>query len=242
MSGRKKRHEAEKEPNAERWLLTYADLITLLMIFFVVLYAMSKVEQSKFEALSTSLRFVFGGGGSLIGQQTGTGVIPLPLESESGLDVVLEEYEKYLAQTGVQQEGSPAAIEDRGLVITIQEKLAFEPAKADLTPRAKAQLTVLSKLLNNVNNYVRVEGHSDNSPINTAVVHSNWQLSSLRAANIAEFLVKEGGVMPQRVSAIGYGEYRPIASNSAAAGRARNRRVEIILLNKKFDQTERNAR
>jgi chemotaxis protein MotB len=87
-----------------------------------------------------------------------------------------------------------------------------------------------------------VEGHSDNTPINVGVIHSNWQLSTLRASNIAEFLVKEGSVMPQRVSAIGYGEYRPIAPNTNAAGRARNRRVEIILLNKKYDSTERNAR
>ncbi len=241
MSGRKKKHEAEKEPNAERWLLTYADLITLLMIFFVVLYALSKVEQSKFESLSTSLRFVFGGGGSLIGQYPGTGVIPMPLESESGLDVVLEEYEKYLAQTGI-QDSSQAAVEDRGLVITIQEKLAFDPGKADLSARGRVQLMVLAKLLNNVNNYVRVEGHSDTTAINGGVIHSNWQLSTLRAANIAEFLVKEGAVTPQRVSAIGYGEYRPIASNATPAGRARNRRVEIILLNKKYDKTERNAR
>jgi chemotaxis protein MotB len=241
MSGRKKHHEAEKEPNAERWLLTYADLITLLMIFFVVLYALSKVEQTKFQALSTSLRFVFGGGGSVIGQQPGSGLIPMPLESESGLDVVLEEYEKHLAQTGM-QEGSQASLEDRGLVITIQEKLAFEPGKADLTPRARAQLMLLSKILNQVNNYVRVEGHTDNIPIAGGPFKSNWQLSASRAANIAEFLVREGTVTPQRVSAIGYGEYRPIAGNAAEAGRSRNRRVEIILLNRKFDQTERNAR
>lgn len=241
MSGRKKHGEHEKEPNHERWLLTYADLITLLMIFFVILYALSKVEASKFESLSTSLRFVFGGGGSLIGQYPANGVIPMPLESESGLDIVMEEYEKRLAQTG-QQDNVAAALEERGLVITIQEKLAFEPGKADLTTRARAQLALLSKLLNQVNNYVRVEGHTDNVPLSGGTFRSNWNLSAARAANIADFMVREGNVTPQRVSAIGYGEYRPIASNSTDAGRARNRRVEIILLAKKYDATERNAR
>lgn len=240
MSRKAKHEEAEKE-NKERWLLTYADLITLLMIFFTVLYALSKVEAAKFEALSTSLRFVFGGGGGLIGQYPGTGLIPLPLESESGLDIALEEYERHLAQTGL-QEGTQAVLEDRGLVITIQEKLAFQPASADLTPRARLQLAILAKLLNQVNNYVRVEGHTDNVPVSGPRYTSNWQLSAARAANIAEFLVREGGVTPQRISAIGYGEYRPIASNASEAGRARNRRVEIILLNKKYDTTERNAR
>lgn len=237
----RKKHEEHAKENAERWLLTYADLITLLMIFFVVLYAFSKVEQSKFEALSTSLRFVFGGGGSLIGQYPGSGVISLPLESESGLDIALEDYEAHLAQTGL-QEGSTAALEDRGLVITIQEKLAFAPGSAEITPRAKAQLLVLAKILNSVTNYVRVEGFTDNEAVKPGVFRTNWQLSSARAANIAEYLVDVGGVTPQRVSAIGYAQYRPIASNNTEAGRARNRRVEIILLAKKFDKVERNAR
>jgi chemotaxis protein MotB len=165
----------------------------------------------------------------------------MPLESESGLEIAMEEYEKHLAQTG-QQEGSQAALEERGLVITIQEKLVFEPGRADLTPRARSRLALLSKLLNQVNNYVRVEGHTDNIPISGGQFGSNWTLSSARAANIADFLVREGNVTPQRVSAIGYGEFRPIASNSTDAGRSRNRRVEIILLAKKYDATEKNAR
>lgn len=238
----RKHQEHEKEPNHERWLLTYADLITLLMIFFVILYSLSKVEQAKFDSLSTSLRFVFGGGSSLIGQYQANGVIPMPLQSESGLEIAQDEYEKYLAQSGADNGGTTATVEDRGLVITIQDKLAFEPARADLTPKARAQLTVLAKILNSVNNYVRVEGFTDNSAISTGQFHSNWQLSAARAANIAEFLQHEGGVPPQRLSAIGYGEFRPIASNKTPAGQARNRRVEIILLNKKYDLTERNAR
>lgn len=238
---RKKHQEHEKEPNHERWLLTYADLITLLMIFFVVLYSLSQVEQKKFEQLSTSLRFVFGGGGSLIGQYPGNAILPSPLDTDSGLSVALEDYEKYMAQAGM-QESTQAAVEDRGLVITIQDKLTFQPASAQLTPRAKVQMMLLAKLLNQTNNYVRVEGYTDNTPISTGQFQSNWQLSAVRAANIAEFLVREGGVTPQRISAIGYGEYRPVASNSTEAGRAKNRRVEIILLNKKYDATERNAR
>ncbi|HEX7928024.1 MAG TPA: OmpA family protein [bacterium] len=101
---------------------------------------------------------------------------------------------------------------------------------------------MLTKLLNQMNNYVRVEGHTDNVPLSGGTFRSNWNLSAARAANIADFMVREGNVTPQRVSAIGYGEFRPIASNSTDAGRARNRRVEIILLAKKYDATERNAR
>jgi chemotaxis protein MotB len=237
---RKKHAEHEKEPNQERWLLTYADLITLLMIFFVVMYALSSADTAKFQALSTSLRFVFGGGGSLIGTSPGPGLISVPLESESGMDVVLEEFEKHLAQAG-SAAGSGAQYEDRGLVLTLQEKMLFEPGRADITPQAGAQLKMLARILNLVNNYVRVEGHTDNAPV-AGAFRSNWQLSTQRAANIAEFLVREGGVRPQRLAAAGYGEYRPIADNREREGRAKNRRVEVILLNKKFDATERNAR
>ena len=236
---KKKHAEHEKEPNHERWLLTYADLITLLMIFFVVMYALSNANAAKFQSLSTSLRFVFGGGGSLIGSSPGPGLISMPLESESGMDVVLEEFEKHLAQSGG-AEGSGAQYEDRGLVLTLQEKMLFEPGRADITARTATQLKMLARILNLVNNYVRVEGHTDNIPVGGG--RSNWQLSTQRAANIADYLVREGGVRPQRLGASGYGEYRPISNNRTPEGRARNRRVEVILLNKKYDATERNAR
>jgi chemotaxis protein MotB len=234
---KKKAPEGVKE-NKERWLLTYADLITLLMIFFVVMYALSSVEQKKFQALAGSLRFVFGGGGNLIGQYPGSNVIPTPTESETGLDVLLDSVEKHLAEQGPQT-GSNTAKDDRGLVITLQEKTTFEPGQADLSGKARSQLLVLAKIINSVDNDIRVEGHTDNVPIRSSQYKSNWQLSSVRAANIVDFLVREGGVAPQRISAAAYAEFHPLADNRTLAGRNKNRRVEIILLNRHSERAPR---
>ena len=96
----------------------------------------------------------------------------------------------------------------------------------------------ISEVLNGLDNYIRVEGHTDNVAINTDYFHSNWQLSSVRAANVVEFLINEGGVNPNRLSSIGYGEYRPVKLNDAEEGRSANRRVDILILNSKFNDSE----
>jgi chemotaxis protein MotB len=231
--------EADKAPNHERWLLTYADLITLLMIFFVVMYALASVDVKKFQVLSTSLRIAFGGGRNILGDYQGSGMVPLPVASPQDLAVAKDETDDYIAQVGLQNEVN-TTVEDRGLVITLQEKLLFAPGSTDINPGARAMLGALSKLLNSLPNYIRVEGNTDNVPAGGG--RGNWQLSTLRAANIAQFLAGPGGVNPKRISAIGYAENRPTADNKTLAGRAKNRRVDIVLLNRRYESTERNSR
>jgi chemotaxis protein MotB len=231
--------EPEKAVSHERWLLTYADLITLLMIFFVVMYALASVDVKKFQSLSTSLRIAFGGGRNILGDYQGSGMVPLPVSSPQDLAVAKEETDEYIAQLGLQNEVNTVS-DDRGLVITLQEKLLFEPGKTEINPAGRAMLGVLSKLLNTLPNYVRVEGHTDNVPAGGG--RSNWQLSTLRAASIADFLAGPGGVNPKRISAIGYAENRPTADNKTLAGRAKNRRVDIVLLSRRYEATERNSR
>jgi len=231
--------EPEKAVSHERWLLTYADLITLLMIFFVVMYALASVDVKKFQSLSTSLRIAFGGGRNILGDYQGSGMVPLPVSSPQDLAVAKEETDEYIAQLGLQNEVNTVS-DDRGLVITLQEKLLFEPGKTEINPAGRAMLGVLSKLLNTLPNYVRVEGHTDNVPAGGG--RSNWQLSTLRAASIADFLAGPGGVNAKRISAIGYAENRPTADNKTLAGRAKNRRVDIVLLSRRYEATERNSR
>jgi|SRR5680860_14707 len=268
---RKREHEAEKE-NGERWLLTYSDLITLLMIFFVVLYSMSKVDAQKFQAIADSLNKALGGGTpskielsvspagpSLF--QTGTpsskttipgnGTDPnntayVKPDTTAGqgnataeimsIDAIKAKLDKFAADNGIQMK-LISSIEERGLVVSIQDTLLFESGSAIITAQARAILEKISTVLATEPNQIKVEGHTDNLPINTAQFPSNWELSVIRATNVVE-IIQHDGITPDRLSATGYGEYRPISSNDTAAGRAKNRRIDLIILRSKYDVTE----
>lgn len=252
----KKIEEAEKE-NSERWLLTYSDLITLLMIFFVVMYAYSSISSEKYNALSKSLNAVLGSGGenmiasgqsSIIdfGSSGGTSdsennssPAQTTINSDAGMSNVEDELNKYLADNGL---GDYAAvyIDERGVGIRFKDSVIFDSGKADVKNDLKGTIAKIGSILSKDDNYIRVEGHTDNIPINNSQFNSNWQLSAVRAANVAQLLIEESGISPQKISAVGYGEYRPIADNSTAEGRSKNRRVDIVLINSKFNAVESN--
>ena len=273
---RKREHEAEKE-NGERWLLTYSDLITLLMIFFVVLYSMSKVDAQKFQAVAESLNKALGGstpakmematsptGPSLFQTGTPSSKTTVPgkgtdsnntantnpatsaANKNSGqgnadaekmsIDAIKAKLDKFAADNGIQTT-LVTSIEERGLVVSIQETLLFESGSAGITDRARAILEKVSTVLAAAPNQIKVEGHTDNLPINTPQYPSNWELSVIRATNVVQIL-QHDGITPNRLSATGYGEYRPIASNDTDAGRSQNRRIDLIILRTKYDLTE----
>lgn len=237
----------EKPENHERWLLTYSDLITLLMIFFVVLYSASTVNETKYKQLATSMGAVFTGGSTALGSEENSGsssdnageLKPLVQTEEEKLQGIENQINDIVKD--LQLEGSVStSIEERGLIISFTDSVFFDSGKADIKDELKPKLISVSKILNKIDNYVRVEGHTDNLPINNSDFHSNWQLSSVRASNVVEFLINYGEISPNRLSAVGYGEYRSIADNNAEEGRAKNRRVDILILNNKFDGTEVN--
>lgn len=259
---RKHAEEAEKE-NSERWLLTYSDLITLLMIFFVVMYSMSKVDADKFQAVAESLSAALGGGTpakmeiatspsgpsfvesfntapkttepkdtSAQNQNAGAGNTDTENMTIEGIKQKLD---KFAADNGIQTK-LISSIEERGLVISIQDTLLFESGSADITPKAREVLEKIINVLAAAPNYIKVEGHTDNLPINTARFPSNWELSVLRATNVVHIM--QGKIATDRLSATGYGEYRPIAKNDTEAGRNLNRRVDLVILRSKFDATE----
>ena len=273
---RKQEHEGEKE-NGERWLLTYADLITLLMIFFVVLYSMSKVDAQKFQAVAESLNNALGGGTpskielssnpagpSLF--QTGTpsakATVPgkgkdpsntnytdptangenknagqgnVDVEKMS-IDAIKAKLDKFAGDNGIQAT-LVTSIEERGLVVSIQETLLFESGSALITTPARAILEKISTVLAVAPNQIKVEGHTDNLPIRTLQFPSNWELSVIRSTNVVQILQNDG-ITPNRLSATGYGEYRPISANDTEAGRSKNRRIDLIILRSKYDVTE----
>ena len=224
-----KRHEEEKHENQERWLLTYADLITLLMIFFVVLYALSKVDADKFAALSNVLAMQFGGGRRLVGGDEGGGKpTAVPSPSTTDLQGLLVEANAYLEQQ--QLTGSSQVAQKEGnVVISLAELTLFDAGRAELKPGSLEKLKDLADVLNSGPYRIRVEGHTDNQPIRTGPFASNWQLSAVRAANIVQYLVREAKIPENRISAAGMAASRPVSDNATPQGRARNRRVTIVL-------------
>lgn len=261
----RRRHGGEEEESSERWLLTYADMITLLMALFMVLFSISSVNVSKFRTLQQSLKDAFSGqilpGGRSL-EKTGTtesaSHVPNPTAATTIMPFSLEPKPSNLrttpggAQAAAQQEQADfqhlkreieayahehglssyvqAVIEPRGLVIRLlTDKLLFATGKATLSPAGDPLMEKIASLINIDRVHpIAVEGNTDNVPIHTGEFASNWELSTARASTVVNFLISQG-VSAKRLSAIGYAEEHPIASNSTAAGRARNRRVEIVL-------------
>lgn len=233
---RSKNAHAEEHPD-ERWVISYADLVTLLLGFFIILYATADQNVAKFNALSRGLSSAFNvpvkegiGGGTLF--QGGTGIIPerndradLPLDLESVRRAIQKE---------TQSEGMAGKIavekgQDR-IILRLSDNLVFLSASADIRPEARPVLAAVAKALQVNGNEVSIEGHTDNIPLATERYPSNWELSSARATAVLRALTEEYGVDAKRVVASGYGEYRPIANNLTPEGRAANRRADIVIL------------
>ncbi|MGE5423084.1 MAG: flagellar motor protein MotB [Ignavibacteriales bacterium] len=248
---RKKQPEPEKE-NSERWLLTYSDLITLLMVFFVVMFAISNVNAQKMQAVANSLSQVLTGkspeildtmGPSVIQGQSGVKVQgDTNAQGQGELETVRQQVAEYIKAQEVLTKGLSENIvilqQERGLVISLKDTLLFASGSAVLTPQARDIIYAVGKTLTAIPNYVRVEGHTDNLPIHTEQFPSNWELSVLRATNVSHVLIEQSGVDPERVSASGYGEYRPLVGNDTAHNRSINRRVDIVILKQKYDYFE----
>lgn len=230
MSRRRQSHEEHE--NSERWLLTYADLITLLLAFFIVMYSMSKVDAKKFGAVSTALHKILSGGGLLLKGDLGTVVAPtqsyVPSESID-LKIVMGKMEEDLKSAALS--GKLRIKQDaRGVVLSLSDKVLFESGKAEIQPGARAILDTLATLLAKYPNEVRVEGHTDNVPMHSERFASNWELSSARATAVIRYLVESHRMSPAQLSAAGYAEYRPEVANDSPEGQARNRRVDFVIL------------
>jgi len=250
-----KRRE-EKEPNHERWLLTYSDLITLLMIFFVVMYASSNADTTKYKQLSQSLNVAFNGGGaSIIGNDSATSVSnstvtvvdPISPETiaaqtkaleENKMEAIKQNVDNYLKQNGLSSSVA-TKIDERGLEVSLKTSLLFDVGKAEVKEVSSKKLISIGKLINHINNYVRIEGHTDSTPISNNEFTSNWQLSAIRATNVTELLISKAGISPKRISAVAYGENRPVATNTTVIGKAKNRTVDIIILSSQFSKAEK---
>lgn len=235
----KKRHEDEHEGNNERWLLTYSDMITLLMIFFIVMYSMSQVDKAKFTAVAQQLSIVMGGGSATVLTDTGAGIVkdmpPSTLDNEQ-MDEAEKNLEEYIVQNGL---GTMAKIyrDERGLIISLNEGLLFELGSAEVDKPSKEILAKIASSVKPMPNFIRIEGFTDNIPIKTARFDSNWELASQRAINVAK-IIMENGIAGERISTVSYGEYRPMYPNDTDEHKRFNRKVDIIVINQANDKLE----
>jgi chemotaxis protein MotB len=235
-----RKHKPEEHENHERWLVSYADFITLLFAFFVVMYSVSSVNEGKMriaaQSLLEALNPVISMSASKIHIQpkdmsgpTSSRDITLDMQVSRKLyESVKAIYD--LDKTGRARQVLVVTQDERGIIVSIADSLAFAPGKADLLPEAVEPLLKVAAVLKESSQQIRVEGHTDNVPIHSAQFPSNWELSGVRALNIVRFLGDGGHLPPERLSAGGFGEFHPVASNDTEEGRAKNRRVEIIVV------------
>lgn len=236
----KERRKKEKGAKAPGWLTTYGDMVTLILTFFVFLFSFSTIDVMQFQKMVFSFK---GALGVLTGGKT-FNVERIIGMGFTGMDAgMLRQQTPYLKEVMkqverlVERENLGGELKLRftreGLVITLTESILFDPGSAVLKPNAISVLLELSKILAGIPNDLRVEGHTDNTPIRTPIYPSNWELSSARAASVAKFLIDKGGIDPRRVAIAGYGQYRPIVPNDTPEHKALNRRVDIVILSTK---------
>ena len=231
----KKRKSQDEHENLERWLITYADLITLLLAFFIMMYTFSKQDAQTHEQVAERLKAIFRGESYALkeGGASGRNVVNAsPGPAGSGGEIEKELENQIAAMALAFEEGRKISVfrDERGIVIRIMDRAFFDEGKAELKETAKAALRKIAPILEKSSNHMRIEGHTDDVPINTAEFRSNWELSTRRATEVVRHLIEKYGFQPDRISASGYAEYRPVAPNDTEQNRALNRRIEIILL------------
>lgn len=226
----------------DRWLISYADFITLLMVLFVVLYSMGQTDVQRYKALAESLRRAFSGGEALIvdpGISAATGgtdadTQPAPVEVDGfpqrGTDTldVASDLSRLLGESNLAN-GVSVQNNIEGLLLSLSETLLFVPGQAELLPEAYPLLEQIAGMLRKIDNEVRVTAYTDDSPPADPRYPTNWELSAARSASIVRFLIGQG-LNPERLSASGRGEYHPLFPNDTPEHRAYNRRAEIAVV------------
>jgi chemotaxis protein MotB len=243
---RRKIHEEHEEHIDESWLVPYADILTLLLALFIILYASSSIDQAKYQAIMESFQSEFTGT-SNPDDQKGLTTAPLPPdqqqvvppknedkkkpdEKDTGLDELKQKIESYINANKL---NAVVTLEDtlRGVEISIKDVVFFDSGSAALKEQSYKTLNGIVGLINTVPNSIAIEGHTDNEPISTANYRSNWELSSARAASVLHYFAGKK-VDPKRMQFTGYGEYQPLVPNNSVENRQANRRVTIVVLRK----------
>ena len=227
----RRRRRPQPHVNHERWLVSYADFITLLFAFFTTMYAISTVDAQKMSKMVASMQL------ALKGDAGPTAPVPLPQNGlpqpvVPRLDNLVELRRQLSArlQRQIQHGNVEIGVDSRGLVVSIREAGSFASGSAELSEGARTLLADIAAPLSELSHPIRIEGHTDDTPIRTSRFRSNWELSTARATQVIGYLQNDLGLPAARLSAAGYGEFHPRASNGDEAGRTRNRRVDLVVL------------
>lgn len=236
MLNKKVHHEEHMD---ETWLIPYADMLTLLLALFIVMFAISQTDKAKFQQISEQFNIIFSGG-SGIQEREGNSLIPMiktgGMNSPTAIeDDKMNEIKKMLEEE-IKREGHSNEINlmlnQEGLEISIQDTMLFASGNATIMDNESQVLYSVGRALRGIDNNIKIIGHTDNVPINNRQFRSNWDLSAMRAINVMQFLVSQGDLLPNRFVVQGNGEFSPKFDNSTEAGRAKNRRVEIFIIRK----------
>lgn len=242
---RRNRKPKQEGGGSPGWMTTFSDLMSLLLTFFILLYSMSNIDAQKFKDMSLSLQGVLSGLGYTRIMEGQDSDMEIPIEDEKPLDEntetstimqeIQEVYEKILDY--VEAEGLDADVtvnfDKRGIFVDIKEAILFDSASAKIKDTGVVVLEKLEGILNEFDNEIVIEGHTDDIPMQSTLYSSNWELSTGRSVAVLRYLSEEGKIPPKRMAAMGYGEYRPIVPNTSEENRAANRRVNVLII---FDE------
>ncbi len=251
----------EEDEKLERWLVSYADFITLLFTFFVTMYGISRVDEQRLASAVISLQNALNSLGKSQLWKVDNGVIPsggapiniipasIPKAEPKNIERAIfadlaRKIQKDIEGLSTEKSKNPSfrgnqigyLINESGLIIRIPERLFFDSGEAAIHPKVIPILDILGKSFGEIQNQIRIEGHTDNVPINTIHFPSNWELSTARANAIIRYFLTKHNFDPNRISAVGYAEFRPIAPNDNSEGRQQNRRVDVVVLSEGHEE------
>ena len=224
------------DPGAPKWVVTFGDLMSLLLCFFVLLLSFSNMDRQKYKQVAGSLEKAFGvqrkirvmdipKGMTMVAKDFDQELIATRIKEDLGKEIdelIQDELSELKDQISIEANGSE-------VIIRLMGESTFDSGKAEIRPKLKPLLQKVSEALRRSQGNIIIAGHTDNVPVVGGPYKTNLRLSAARASAVAEYFIEHSGIDPQRVSTMGFGEFRPIESNSTAAGRRKNRRVEIIL-------------
>lgn len=256
----RRRRSRKKSGGAPKWMVTYSDMVTLILVFFILLFSMSQIDLVKFEAVSESFRnrMIFDFFPSPIpaehptehsshqksGKQSNEFDTPTHMpnvndkdeedKKQDSLQALMDDVESFLSEHELTNVVSANRTE-RGVVLVLQERVLFDSGEATILESGKLFLNKIGNLLTKIPNYVKVEGHTDNRPISNYRYPSNWELSGARAGSVIRYLIQENDFNESRFSIAGYGDTRPLVPNTSSENWSQNRRVEIVILEENIE-------
>ncbi len=246
MSRRDKKRSSDESPAGE-WLTTYSDLVTLLLCFFVLLFSFSEVDANKFRQISQSFKIGFEGSNGILNGGEAIDIEEPPIGGESKPEIedelmdLYKQLKKYASDQDLEDELS-VQLDERGVLLSFADNVFFDSGSADIKPESREILDATASILKQdefSKRQIKIEGHTDSDRIVYSTKYAtNWELSSARATNVLRYLVEVDRVEADRISSAGYSEYRPVAENDTVENKAKNRRVDIVILKDVYEKFE----